>query len=198
MTRCPDRIGDFPAGVEVVAGEIGLRFPLPPASLIGVDYLFEPDVLVEVEATAILMRASVPAEMRPLGTGLRCGLPGSGADYHLITGPRPGYARDMEARAKVAAVLAAVTVAALSAACSDIEKAVNKGGDTRCSEYTAQDSPERHTTVTKYLEQERGKDGVDQDTVDLAAAAIDLMCSAQANPDTPIRDADLTGILVPK
>ncbi|MEU3853833.1 RidA family protein, partial [Streptomyces sp. NPDC029554] len=27
---------------------------LPPSSLIGVDYLFEPDVLVEVEATAIL------------------------------------------------------------------------------------------------------------------------------------------------
>ncbi|MEW2567175.1 RidA family protein [Streptomyces sp. NPDC047070] len=50
----PDRIGDFMAGVEAVAEEIGLRLPLPPASLIGVDYLFEPDVLVEVEATAIL------------------------------------------------------------------------------------------------------------------------------------------------
>ncbi|MFD0304486.1 RidA family protein [Streptomyces sp. NPDC127119] len=50
----PDKIGDFMAGVEAVAEEIGLRVPLPPASLIGVDYLFEPDVLVEVEATAIL------------------------------------------------------------------------------------------------------------------------------------------------
>ncbi|MEV7141900.1 RidA family protein [Streptomyces tauricus] len=50
----PDRISDFMAGVEAVADEIGLRLPLPPASLIGVDYLFEPDVLVEVEATAIL------------------------------------------------------------------------------------------------------------------------------------------------
>ncbi|MEU6028715.1 RidA family protein [Streptomyces tauricus] len=50
----PDRIGDFMAGVEAVADEIGLRLPIPPASLIGVDYLFEPDVLVEVEATAIL------------------------------------------------------------------------------------------------------------------------------------------------
>lgn len=28
--------------------------PLPPLSAIGVDYLFEPDVLVEVEAEAIL------------------------------------------------------------------------------------------------------------------------------------------------
>jgi enamine deaminase RidA (YjgF/YER057c/UK114 family) len=42
------------AGVEEVAGEIGLRVPLPPSSLIGVDHLFEPDVLVEVEATAIV------------------------------------------------------------------------------------------------------------------------------------------------
>ena len=33
--------------------EIGLPTPLPHASVIGVDYFFEPDVLVEVEATAI-------------------------------------------------------------------------------------------------------------------------------------------------
>ncbi|MEV5604604.1 RidA family protein [Streptomyces sp. NPDC052299] len=50
----PEKIGDFMAGVEAVGGEIGLPAPLPPASLIGVDYLFEPDVLVEVEATALL------------------------------------------------------------------------------------------------------------------------------------------------
>lgn len=50
----PEKIGDFMAGVEAVAEEIGLRLPLPPASLIGVEYLFEPDVLVEVEATALL------------------------------------------------------------------------------------------------------------------------------------------------
>ncbi|MEK9520524.1 RidA family protein [Streptomyces venezuelae] len=50
----PEKIGDLMAGVEAVAEEIGLRLPMPPASLIGVDYLFEPDVLVEVEATALL------------------------------------------------------------------------------------------------------------------------------------------------
>ena len=37
-----------------VAEELKLPQPLPPASLIGVDYLFEPDVLVELEVTAIL------------------------------------------------------------------------------------------------------------------------------------------------
>ncbi|MEU8764448.1 RidA family protein [Streptomyces sp. NPDC048659] len=50
----PAMIGDLMAGVEAVAEEVGLRLPLPPASLIGVEYLFEPDVLVEVEATALL------------------------------------------------------------------------------------------------------------------------------------------------
>lgn len=50
----PEKIGDFMAGIESVAQEVDLPMPLPPASLIGVDYLFEPDVLVEVEATALV------------------------------------------------------------------------------------------------------------------------------------------------
>ncbi|MZD07964.1 RidA family protein [Streptomyces sp. SID5785] len=55
VTRwAPEKIGDFMAGVEAVAEEIGLPTPLPPSSLIGVDHLFAPDVLVEVEATALL------------------------------------------------------------------------------------------------------------------------------------------------
>lgn len=49
-----DQIETFMAGVHSVAGEIGLPVPMPPASLIGVEVLFEPDVLVEVEATAVL------------------------------------------------------------------------------------------------------------------------------------------------
>jgi enamine deaminase RidA (YjgF/YER057c/UK114 family) len=50
----PDRFGDFMAGIELVAEELGLPQPLPPVSVIGVDFLFEPDVLVELEAYAIL------------------------------------------------------------------------------------------------------------------------------------------------
>lgn len=50
----PDKIGDFMAGVQSVAEEISLPMPLPPSALIGVEMLFEPDVLVEVEATAVL------------------------------------------------------------------------------------------------------------------------------------------------
>ncbi|MGS2811285.1 hypothetical protein [Nocardia sp. MW-W600-9] len=86
-----------------------------------------------------------------------------------------------------------------STGCAELEKAVNKGGDTRCSEYLAQDSAKKHTTVTKLLEEEgQGDAAADQNAVDLAVAAINLMCGAQANPDTPIRDADLSGVLVPK
>lgn len=50
----PDKIETFMAGVQAVAEDIGLPMPMPPASLIGVEVLFEPDVLVEVEATAVL------------------------------------------------------------------------------------------------------------------------------------------------
>lgn len=50
----PDKIDAFTEGVNLVADELGLTFPLPPSSLIGVDVLYAPDVLVEVEATAVL------------------------------------------------------------------------------------------------------------------------------------------------
>lgn len=50
----PEKIGDFMAGVALVADELGIPQPFPPASLIGVDLLFEPDVLVEVEADALI------------------------------------------------------------------------------------------------------------------------------------------------
>ncbi|PSL00881.1 enamine deaminase RidA (YjgF/YER057c/UK114 family) [Murinocardiopsis flavida] len=50
----PEKMAGFMAGIERVTGELGIPQPLPPVSLIGIDYLFEPDVLVEVEAFAVL------------------------------------------------------------------------------------------------------------------------------------------------
>jgi enamine deaminase RidA (YjgF/YER057c/UK114 family) len=50
----PEKMDGFMAGIERVADELGMPRPLPPLSLIGIDYLFEPDVLVEVEAFAVL------------------------------------------------------------------------------------------------------------------------------------------------
>ncbi|MGK8522466.1 hypothetical protein ACRS6B_13315 [Nocardia asteroides] len=96
------------------------------------------------------------------------------------------------------AVLAALAVGA--GGCGDEPaKIVNKGGDTPCNEFVAQDAEKQRITTEKFLEQEREGDGKpDATTVDAAIAAIELMCAAQANPDTPIRKADLTGIFVPK
>ena len=50
----PEKIEDLMGGVQEVAGELGLPVPMPPATLVGVAALFEPDVLVEVEATAVV------------------------------------------------------------------------------------------------------------------------------------------------
>lgn len=50
----PEMYDDFIAGLESVMDELRIPRPLPPLSVIGVDFLFEPDVLVEVEADAIL------------------------------------------------------------------------------------------------------------------------------------------------
>jgi enamine deaminase RidA (YjgF/YER057c/UK114 family) len=50
----PEKMDDFMAGFQSVVDELGIPQPMPPVSLIGVDYLFEPDVLVELEAYAVL------------------------------------------------------------------------------------------------------------------------------------------------
>lgn len=50
----PEKLDDFMSGIEMVAEEIDLPLPMPPASLIGVQALYEEDVLVEIEATALV------------------------------------------------------------------------------------------------------------------------------------------------
>ncbi|MEV0335649.1 hypothetical protein [Nocardia sp. NPDC050717] len=105
----------------------------------------------------------------------------------------------MDKRKTVFAAALMLALVSGSTGCDEVEEAVNKGGDTSCSEFTAQDPEDKRTTVTKFLEEERRDNAsLDQNSLDLAVAAIDLMCGAQANPDTPIREADLTGVLVPK
>lgn len=47
----PEHMGDLLADV---AGETGPELPMPPATLIGVEALYAPDVLVEIEVTAVL------------------------------------------------------------------------------------------------------------------------------------------------
>jgi enamine deaminase RidA (YjgF/YER057c/UK114 family) len=49
----PDKMALFGEGVARAAAKLGVT-PVPPGSLIGVAALAEPDLLVEVEATAII------------------------------------------------------------------------------------------------------------------------------------------------
>lgn len=50
----PDKMGPFVEGVARATAKLGIDPPLPPLTGIGVAALAEPDVLVEVEATAVL------------------------------------------------------------------------------------------------------------------------------------------------
>lgn len=50
----PDKMGPFVEGVARATARLGIDPPLPPLTGIGVAALAEPDVLVEVEATAVL------------------------------------------------------------------------------------------------------------------------------------------------
>lgn len=102
-------------------------------------------------------------------------------------------------RTAMAAAAALIAAALLVSGCSEAEKVVNKGGDTPCSEFVQQDGEKQRVTVRKFLEQEQSTTTEPSaDTVDAAIVSIKLMCEAQANPDTPIKKADLTGIFVPK
>ncbi|MEV6769736.1 hypothetical protein AB0N05_14020 [Nocardia sp. NPDC051030] len=105
----------------------------------------------------------------------------------------------MTRRYSLFVAVAALCSTFLLGACEQAKEVVNKGGNTPCSEFTKQDDDTQHVTVRKYLEQDtKATPTPDADQVDASIAAITLMCQAQANPDTPIREADLTGIFVPK
>ncbi|MFJ4653315.1 hypothetical protein ACIP5Y_18795 [Nocardia sp. NPDC088792] len=96
--------------------------------------------------------------------------------------------------------MAVLLTVLLASGCDQAKEAVNKGGDTPCNEFIAQDSDKQHVTVRKYLQNDTNltTSTPDDNTVDGAIAAINLMCRAQANAATPIKNADLTGVLVPK
>ncbi|WP_227982359.1 hypothetical protein [Nocardia spumae] len=98
------------------------------------------------------------------------------------------------------ALLGTVVAAALSAGlltgCSDVERALNQGGDTPCKDYVKQDVDTKRVTITKFVKQQSGSDHEPAGTaVDASMAAADFLCANQRNSDTPIKNANLTGIL---
>ncbi|MFI5717334.1 hypothetical protein [Nocardia sp. NPDC051750] len=81
--------------------------------------------------------------------------------------------------------------------CTEIEQALNKGGDTPCREYVGQDQKTKRVTITKFLEEQLGQEPTGTN-VDVSMAAVDGLCTVQANADTPIERADIAGIFIRK
>ncbi|WP_328396528.1 hypothetical protein [Nocardia sp. NBC_00416] len=83
------------------------------------------------------------------------------------------------------------------AGCTEIERTLNQGGDTPCHEYVQQDQKTKRVTITKFLEEQLGREPTGTN-VDLSIAAVNGLCGVQANADTPIERADLAGIVIRK
>ncbi|MBF6210605.1 hypothetical protein IU433_02235 [Nocardia puris] len=95
--------------------------------------------------------------------------------------------------------LGVAAVALVLAGCTDIERALNKGGDTPCSEYVTQDPDTKRTTITKFVKEQTGDDREPAGTVvDATIISADLLCATQMNADTPIKNADVAGIFMNK
>lgn len=111
-----------------------------------------------------------------------------------------GGARATQGRATLARVgiaLAAVTL--LLTGCSDIQRALNQGGDTTCRDYVKQDQDGKRMTITKFIKQQTNDDHEPAGTaVDATMIQVDLLCGVQVNQDTPIKKADIAGIFINK
>lgn len=99
-----------------------------------------------------------------------------------------------------AGAIAALAVGTtLLTGCTDVQRALNKGGDTKCSEYLTQDADDQRMTVTKFIKQQTNTENEPTGTsVDFTMAAVQALCSVQANADTPIKNADIAGIFFNK
>lgn len=100
----------------------------------------------------------------------------------------------------VAAGVGVMGVAAtLLSGCSDVQKALNKGGDTACGDYVKQDQDTQRMTITKFIEQQTNNDHEPAGTtVDATMVSVNFLCGNQRNAATPIKNADVAGIFLNK
>lgn len=95
--------------------------------------------------------------------------------------------------------LGIAAAALVLAGCTDVKVALNKGGDTPCSEYVKQDPDTKRMTITKFVKQQTNSEHEPAGTaVDATMVSVDLLCGAQRNVDTPIKNADVAGIFLNK
>ncbi|MFG1793579.1 hypothetical protein [Nocardia altamirensis] len=95
--------------------------------------------------------------------------------------------------------LGIAAVALILAGCTDVQRALNKGGDTPCNEYVKQDQDTKRMTITKAIKQQTNNDHEPSGTaVDTTMVSVDVLCGIQANAETPIKNADIAGIFINK
>lgn len=98
--------------------------------------------------------------------------------------------RTIQRPAGAALAMAAALVTVLVAGCSEVEKAMNRGGDTTCGDYLKKDDHNKRVTVTKYLQQRAGNEADPAGTaVDIAMAAIGGLCILPGKETVPIKNA---------
>ncbi|MGW6422796.1 hypothetical protein ACWF82_08975 [Nocardia sp. NPDC055053] len=94
------------------------------------------------------------------------------------------------------AATALLALAATTASCADIDRALNRGGDTSCHDYLDQDADTQRVTITKFIQERRGSDEeLTAATIDVARGGVTMLCSIPANADVAIEDATFAGKL---
>ncbi|MQY22170.1 hypothetical protein [Nocardia macrotermitis] len=89
--------------------------------------------------------------------------------------------------------------ATLLSGCGDVQKALNKGGDTACSDYVKQDQDTQRVTITKFVKQQTGSEHEPAGTVvDATIVQVNFLCGNQRDSSTPIKKADVAGIFLNK
>lgn len=79
---------------------------------------------------------------------------------------------------------------AASAGCADIDRVLNRGGDTTCGDYLEQDADTQRVTVRKFIQERRGGDGeLGDGPIEVARGGLTMLCSLPANTEVSIEDA---------
>ncbi|WP_446225912.1 hypothetical protein ACTWPB_13070 [Nocardia sp. IBHARD005] len=88
-----------------------------------------------------------------------------------------------------------LAVAITTTGCADLERALNRGGDTLCHDYLDQNADDQRMTITKFIQERRNNDGdLPPATIDVARGGVNMLCSIPSNADVPIEDATLKGL----
>lgn len=90
---------------------------------------------------------------------------------------------------KLATIVAACGLALLVGGCSEVETALNKGGDTTCGDYLKMDDHEKRVTVNKFLKEKAGNDAEPAGTLeDLAMATIGGLCPLPNSTEVKLKE----------